>query len=261
VSDSRHLVSSGSLAIGSFFSTLRPVVFRLLFKILLLVGVLGHAGCGGGHRELSPTEQRITRVDLFGHMCVQLTNSIGTRILLNPFSPGSTRHPVPRGLRPHILLVTNERPDVNYVDITDASPRIFRGRVAEGTNNASGIPVLGIPTGGDNVAFTWMQDGMRFLFPGSLTGPLDESALRRVGRVDVLLLPVGAPAGLSDASRHRLVEQLQPALVVPIAGTRANAERFAQAYGDVVTLPGRSFLISKASLPRQPFPRILLLDL
>ncbi len=46
---------------------------------------------------------------------------------------------------------------------------------------------------------------------------LSEAALEAIGRVDVLVLPVGGGPGLSGAEAAAAVARIQPALVVPVA--------------------------------------------
>jgi len=236
-------------------------------RLLALLGLGLLVGCAGSSRQT--TSERYTRVDSLGHMCFQITNSLGTKILTNPYAPGSTGHRAPRGLRPHILLISHERSDANYVNITEADPRIFRGLVAAGPNTASGLTINGLPVAsvpgstdpaGLNILFSWQQDGMRFCFPGNLPRGLTSEEISRIGPVDILFLPIDQPGSLSDAARHELVERLRPKLVIPMAGRRSSIERWSSSYQDVMHLPGRSFLISRQTLPSQPFPRIVLLE-
>ncbi|MFV0337183.1 MAG: MBL fold metallo-hydrolase [Chthoniobacterales bacterium] len=229
--------------------------------ITLLAGCAGSPPQGVGH-------QQVTRVDALGHMCFLIQNSIGSKILTNPFYPGSTGYKISRDPRPNTILVTNESRDANNVFLTDSTPQVFRGSMAIGPNNAGGTTILGTPTypGGTegslserNLIFSWKQDGMRFTFLGKLQRSLTRTEAERIGEVDLLFIPVGMPTALSDSERLTVINQLRPLLIVPMGSVSAR-NAFAAKFHDVVRLPSRSFILSKNILPRQPYPRIILLS-
>lgn len=232
---------------------------------LLCAFVVLAVGCGG-RTPPSAESARQVRVEWLGNMAFSITGSLGTEILTNPFAPGTTSHPQPRGLRPHVLLVSHERSDANYVDISTGTPRIFRGSVGVGPNNAAGLRINGVavhPEGteadplGLNVVYTWAMDGVRFCFAGAIPRALTSREVASIGTVDVLFLPIGQPAGLSDATRNEIVRQLRPKVVIPMAHTTASANRWAASYADVRMLSGRSVVLSSAMLAGLTSPLVL----
>ncbi|MFV0416009.1 MAG: MBL fold metallo-hydrolase, partial [Chthoniobacterales bacterium] len=236
-------------------------------RVCLLVLSVVLAGCAGSPQQ-GIGSQQVTRIDALGHMCFLIQNSIGSRILTNPFYPGTTGYKISRDPRPNAILVTNETRDSNNVFLTDASPQVFRGSMAVGTNNATGTTVLGIPTwatdtegsiSNQNLVFSWKQDGMRFAFLGKLQRDLTRAEAERIGEVDLLFMPVGMPSALRDSERISIINQLRPMVIVPMGSSSARSA-FATKFRDVVRLPGRSFIISKNTLPRQPYPRVVLLS-
>lgn len=213
------------------------------------------AGCGGTE-ETTPARSRYVRVDWLGHETFVITSSIGKKVLTNPYSPGTTGRVLPRGLRPDVLLVSTERSDANFVDAFDNSPTTFRGAVGIGTNNAAGLRVRGIPTydnpeassGELNLIFAWPLEGMRFCYLGNIQRRLTPAQVQQIGPVDVLFMPVGLPAGLTDEDRRTIVGQLHPRLIIPMGRSEAFSG-FASQFSKVYRPRKPSILLSKEILP------------
>lgn len=229
-------------------------------RLFCLLGCLALIGCGGGS-EVVPSGQpaRQVRVDWLGYESFMLTSIYGTKILTNPFSDGTAGRSFPKDLRPSVILVTNEDSKVNNVDAMDNMPTVFRAAVAVGSNTSNGIRFRGVPAYPNpeveaadnmNVIFGWTQDGLRFCFLGNLPNALTSAQLAQLGTVDVLFLPSGVPAGLSDSERQTLISQLQPRVIIPMGLTG----QFGGWAGSmpVHRLPGRSVLLSRDTLPATP---------
>ncbi len=229
-----------------------------MIRVFCLLACLALAGCGGGE-PVSPAglPARQVRVDWLGHESFLFTSSLGTKILTNPYEAGATGRSFPSGLRPNIVLVSTEEPDSNNVDALDNTPTIFRGAVALGPNTANGLRIRGIPTYKNpereevtdmNVVFCWTLDGVRFCFAGNLANPLSTSEMIQIGQVDVLLLPVGVPPGLTNSDRQIIISQLRPRVIIPM-GRTADFSGWAAEFTKVHRLQGSSVLLSRDTLP------------
>ena len=232
------------------------VPMRGLFCAVLCAAV---AGCGS-HEGLSEAgaRKRETRIDLLGHECFLLTSSFGLKILTNPYGAGTGEGSLPSSLRPDVLLVSTERSDCNNVDAAENSPDILRGAVALGANTSSGIRIRGVPSYENpekaedmNVIFAWTLDGVRCCFAGNVQGPLPPYELAQIGTVDVLFLPVGLPATLTDAERSEIISQLRPRLIIPM-GRAAAISAWALPPAKTYRLPGASVLVTRETLPAEP---------
>jgi L-ascorbate metabolism protein UlaG (beta-lactamase superfamily) len=232
---------------------------HLLYGWLLLVLL---SGCGGTE-EVAPARSRYVRVDWIGHETFVITSSIGKKVLTNPYAPGTTGRVLPRGLRPDVLLVSTERSDANFVDAFDNSPTTFRGAMGIGTNNAAGLRVRGVPTyegpedgsGELNLVFAWPLEGMRFCYLGNIQRRLTPAQALQIGPVDVLFMPVGLPAGLTDEERRAIVGQLRPRLITPMGRSEAFSG-FASQFAKVYRPRKPSILLSREILP--PGPMVVL---
>jgi L-ascorbate metabolism protein UlaG (beta-lactamase superfamily) len=231
---------------------------RWIYTLYSLLACLLLAGCAGPI-ETAPPRSRYARVDWIGHESFIVTSSIGKKVLTNPYGPGSTGLVFPQGLRPDVLLVSTERPDANFVDAFDNSPTTFRGAMGIGPNNASGLQIRGVPTYKDpsregagelNLVFVWSLEGMRFCFLGNIQYPLTSAQIREIGPVDILFLPVGVPAGLTDANRRTIVAQLRPRLII-LMGRSETFPSFASQFPRVYRPSKRSILMGMDILPRE----------
>jgi L-ascorbate metabolism protein UlaG (beta-lactamase superfamily) len=229
----------------------------MLRYVLVLSVVL--AGCSAPvEMESSYVRPKTSRVDWFGHQSFFITTSLGNKILTNPFFPGTASRPMPNGLTPDVVLITNESRESNNTDVYDNSPVIFRGSVGMGTNNAGGTRIRGIPVFPDpsspdavkmNLVFSWVSDGMKFCFPGDPASPLTSSDIAQIGSVDVLFLPVGGRMGA--AGRNALIAQLRPRVIIPM-GRASEISSWAAGFGKVHRIEGRSVLLNREALPQEP---------
>ncbi len=204
------------------------------------------------------TAQRMIRVDWYGYQCFRIKSALGISILTNPFSPGSTSFPVPTGLAPEILLVTNEDSDVNNIDLVTNTPSIYRGSVGMGTNTSSGVRILGVPVfanpevqeiSGMNVVYRWSMDGLKFCFLGEIDSALSKEDASKIGAVDVLFLPVSGTA-LTSTERADIVTRLRPRVIVPM-GSAPAVRTYASGFTSVYPLNGNAALLSREALPAQ----------
>ncbi len=198
-------------------------------------------------------------MDWYGYECFRIKSTLGLSILTNPFSPGTTDFSEPKNLAPEVLLVTTENPTANYIDLVDNTPHILRGSVGIGTNNASGIRIVGTPVfknpdtqdvSGMNVVYSWAMDGLRFCFLGELTTMPSAQDLSRIGHVDVLFMPVSGD-DLTSAQRQQIITQLRPQVIIPM-GSLSAMSRFASGYTSVYRLNRPAALLSREALPAQP---------
>lgn len=238
-----------------------PRLLRCGWFLLPAALCLVLVGCGGG--EITPDRPlppRAVRIDWLGHESFLFESSIGTKLITNPFESSATGIAYPKGLRPEIVLVSNERPEANNINAFDNFPAVFRGAVGVGSHTATGIHILGIPTDektkpGEaterNLVFVWQMDGIRFCFPGNLESVLPAPKVLQIGRVDVLFLPVGTPRGLSDAERRTLVHQLRPRVIIPM-GRRGAISQWVTGIARLQQLPGPSVMLYPDRLPLDP---------
>jgi L-ascorbate metabolism protein UlaG (beta-lactamase superfamily) len=77
-----------------------------------------------------------------------------------------------------------------------------------------GVSVFGVPVG-DNTVMRIEVDEVRVVSAGKLNRQLTEDEIDALGHVDVLVVPVGGGDALSAVDATKLVNAVEPAIVVP----------------------------------------------
>ena len=238
----------------------RPLMLQLAVAVAL-------GACTTPAPRSAPIPGKEVRIEWLGHNCFLVTSVLGVRVLLDPFETKYFDYPAPKNLRPDIILISSEQPQVSNDDMAATAPQVFRNRAAIGPFSARGIVIRGVETSDPdskeaegNVAFVWTMDGIVLCHLGLPAGPLGAAAAAQIGRVDVLFLPVGNPFLLTDEARNQIVAQVNPRIVVPMSYANARTTRLGYAPPDgwlatqgrpVRRLDSPAFTLTKKSLPAQ----------
>jgi L-ascorbate metabolism protein UlaG (beta-lactamase superfamily) len=170
------------------------------------------------------------QLDWYGQSAFRL-NDGATTVFIDPWDDLSALaargmrwdYPPITGVSADVLLVTHEHFDHNGVGAIGGDPVILRA--AAGTHESPIGEVVGVASEHDAVAGT--QRGHNTLYVFSLggmrvthLGDLGRSALRReqldaLGRVDLLLVPVGGGPTIGAEQARTIVDQVNARLVVP----------------------------------------------
>ncbi len=233
----------------------------------LLILTLLFAGCRSAEPKRPAREPRVD-ITWLGHECFKLTSALGITLITNPFDPNFIRYPRPANLNADVLLITNESSATNHTDLVLNAPQLFRSTTGVGSNRASGMLIRGVPTFeqrgvelimGLNTVYSWSMDGVRFCHMGNLHYALTREEILKLGSCDVLFLPVGKPESLTNADRNKMIELLNPKIVVPMGyGTRYTGQlnfgslnSWLSGQKNVVRLTTSTFAVSKDTLPAE----------
>lgn len=231
-----------------------------MFTMLLSVGVtLVTAGfLLGGTAHAAGRE---VTLKWLGHACFLVTSPTGVRVLTDPFD-ATVGYPVP-AVEADVVTVSHEHFDHNNVSAVQGKPAVLKGK---GEYQGDGIRIYPVASfhdteggakRGTNSIFVMEMDGIRVVHLGDLGHDLSRRQLDAIGRIDVLLVPVGGTYTIDAAGARRLVEATSPRVVIPmhyktpVVGIPiAGVDAFLTGWGNVVRLNSSEVKFSAGSLPR-----------
>ena len=156
----------------------------------------------------------------YGQSCFRIKGKKAT-VVIDPFDPKATGLRLPK-MSAGILLVTHQHPDHNNIADVKESPFVIQ---ASGEYEVNGVDVVGVPTyhdnekgakRGKNVVYNLTLDGISLVHLGDLGHLIDEETKERIGRVDILMVPVGGTYTIDAHQALKVVDMLEPRLIIPM---------------------------------------------
>jgi L-ascorbate metabolism protein UlaG (beta-lactamase superfamily) len=164
------------------------------------------------------------KIKWLGHSAFLLTASDGTRIVTDPYKPGCfggalTYGPIRE--KADFVTVSHNHLDHNYIDDLPGPPKTIRSAISR---SAGAVKVAGYDTfhdasqgreRGKNVVFVFEDTGLRLAHLGDL-GHVPTAQAEAIGKVDVLLIPVGGYFTIDAGQAHKTVELLGARVIIPM---------------------------------------------
>ena len=158
-----------------------------------------------------------------GHASFTITASDGTVLVTDPYDPsgygGVLKYDQVTDAA-DAALVSHDHADHNYPQGLPGSPLVLRG-----SGQVKDIQVKAIDTHhdesqgserGPNLVFTFAVDGVDTCFVGDLGHQLSSEQVKAIGSVDLLMLPVGGYFTVDAEGAAKVVEALNPRIVIPM---------------------------------------------
>jgi len=154
-----------------------------------------------------------------GHSCFHIKGK-KTSLVIDPYNPEMTGYKMPKQ-NAKILLNSHSHEDhsfnkqVNFDKLIDTP----------GEFEIDDVYVTGIPTfhdnkegeeRGKNIVFQIEIDGISIVHLGDLGHELSEKHISKIGRVDVLIVPVGGHFTVDAFVASKIISILEPSIVIPM---------------------------------------------
>jgi len=162
------------------------------------------------------------KVKWLGHASFLITAEDGTRIITDPYVAGSGLKYGEIKESADIVTVSHDHFDHNNVATVKGNPQVVKDAAPI---EVKGIKFRGVPTyhddnqgkdRGDNIIFIMEVDGVKVCHIGDLGHPLSSHQIADVGKVDVLLVPVGGFFTIDAAAATGVCKSLDPRVVIPM---------------------------------------------
>lgn len=162
------------------------------------------------------------KVKWLGHACFLITSQEGTRIITDPYKVvgGISYDPVTESA--DIVTVSHEHGDHNNAAAVAGKPEVVKG---PGVKRARGIEFKGIAAyhdtsqgkaRGPDTIFCFTMDGIRLCHLGDLGTPLGAEQVKEIGKVDILMLPVGGFYTIDASVASSTLQALNPGVALPM---------------------------------------------
>ena len=160
------------------------------------------------------------KIKWFGQSCFLITAENGTKVLTDPFK-NMLGYKLPE-MEADIVTISHNHADHNNINAVKGR---FTHILESGGFSENGISIKGVATfhdkvsgakKGKNTVYNFSIDGINVCHLGDLGHVLDSKQITEIGKVDILLLPVGGGPTIGASDAVQVVKQLNPAMVIPM---------------------------------------------
>jgi L-ascorbate metabolism protein UlaG (beta-lactamase superfamily) len=154
-----------------------------------------------------------------GHSCFKIRGKQAT-IIADPFSPANG---VSIGkVSANIVTVSHEHSGHSYSSGVGGSPRVLS---RPGEYEIAGVLIIGLATfhdankgadRGKNTVFVMETEELSICHLGDIGQALTDAQIEEIGKVDVLMIPVGGVTTINAGTAAALVRQMDPKIVIPM---------------------------------------------
>ncbi len=203
------------------------------------------------------------KVKWLGHSSFMITSDAGVKVITDPYAPimGMTYGEIKESA--DIVTVSHGHDDHNNVAAVQGNPEVLNEAAPA---EVKGIKFSGIPTyhddaggsaRGNNIIFCFEVDGVRVCHLGDLGHPLNDEQVAEIGKVDILLTPVGGNFTIDAKVATEVYGKLAPKVVIPMHYRNekcssfpvAGVDDFLQGKSDVKKLDGSEVEFKQGELP------------
>jgi L-ascorbate metabolism protein UlaG (beta-lactamase superfamily) len=160
------------------------------------------------------------KIKYLAHAAFLITADTGVKIVTDPYTttPGLKYGGIQETA--DIVTVSHEHGDHNNVDAVRGNPKVLRAG-----GEVKGITIRAIPTAhdatggsqrGKNTIFCFEVDGINICHCGDLGHALAEEQAKAIGKVDVLMIPVGGFFTIDAKTATKVGERLKPKVIIPM---------------------------------------------
>jgi len=162
------------------------------------------------------------KIKWLGHSSFMITSDTGIKIITDPYVTGGPLSYGELKESADIVTVSHNHTDHNNVAMVQGNPTVVRKAA---TAEIKGIKFNGIPTyhdevggnkRGDNTIFCFEVDGVRVCHLGDLGHQLSDKQVAELGRIDILLIPVGGFYTIDAKVATEVCNQLKPKVIIPM---------------------------------------------
>lgn len=159
------------------------------------------------------------KVRYLGHSCFEFTDRNGIVLITDPYT--RVGYELPKGLRANIVTVSHGHFDHNFTQAIQTESVVNTPAPCA----HKGVEICGVESfhdenagalRGQNVIFKFVMDGLTVCHMGDIGEKISKSLAERIGKVDVLLIPVGGTYTVDALGAKAYADAILPNVVIPM---------------------------------------------
>ena len=160
------------------------------------------------------------KVKYLAHAAFLITSEKGTRIVTDPYeTSGALKHGAIKETA-DIVTVSHEHGDHNNVSAVKGNPKVVKASDEVKDIKIKAIPATHDDKGGSQrgkkTIFCFEVDGINVCHAGDLGHVLTADQVKAIGKVDILMVPVGGLFTIDAVTATKVCEQLKPKVIIPM---------------------------------------------
>ena len=198
-----------------------------------------------------------------GHSCFQLIGQEGVCVLTDPYK--GVGYELPATTSADIVTISHTHFDHNNLGCVKGVKAVCSEVKRYEIN---GVEIQGFDTfhdknqgflRGKNTVYKIQMDGICFCHLGDIGEDLSDSIIKRIGKCDVLLIPVGGTYTIDAKEAKKYVQAIMPKIVIPMhylpedgALDIADGTEFLSGFGDVEKYLDGEYVLNVEMLKSMP---------
>jgi L-ascorbate metabolism protein UlaG (beta-lactamase superfamily) len=160
------------------------------------------------------------KIKYLAHSAFLITSDKGTRIVTDPYETSEGLKHGPIKETADIVTVSHEHSDHNNVAAVAGKPRIVKASELVKGINIKAVETAHDDKGGNqrgkNRIICFNIDSINVCHAGDLGHELSADQVKALGKVDVLMIPVGGVFTIDAKTATKVCEQLKPKVIFPM---------------------------------------------
>jgi L-ascorbate metabolism protein UlaG (beta-lactamase superfamily) len=156
----------------------------------------------------------------YGQASFLITSDTGLKIITDPYAPNDNLSYGEINEAADIVTVSHEHFDHNNVAGVKGKPVVVKASAEVKGIKFKGIPAFHDDTGGSqrgtDMIFCFNIDGLSICHLGDLGHSLDDRQKTEIGKVDILMIPVGGNYTIDAKTAAGVCDKLAPKIVIPM---------------------------------------------
>ena len=197
------------------------------------------------------------------HASFLITAEDGTRIITDPYKTGEGFNHGEINETADIVTISHEHFDHSNAEAVKGNPQVVTD-----TAEAKGITIKAVATAhddsggserGSNNIYCFQVDGVRVCHMGDLGHMLTDNQVVEIGKVHVLLIPVGGFFTIDAKTAQMVAEQVRARVIIPMHYKTdkmnlpiAGLDEFLKDKDNVTQIDGSEVEFTRAELPSNP---------